>query len=200
MRRAVRSTAAWAAILIVLLALYWAWPRRMVSVRSTLTGKRYRVKNQEGAAEVADLLASLELRVRRFLHEAERYAPGDHRLRNIKARWNGTLAETLDDKDVAYSVGKDAVSVCVRSADGGLETENTAMFVLVHELAHVATDTYGHKPEFWANMKFLLELAERTGTYTYQDFDAGTVTYCGRPLTASPLTCVKAGKCKSELR
>lgn len=200
MRRAARSLALYAAMAAVALALFLAWPRRLVRVHSTLTGKWYLVRNDaERGQAVADRLALLELRVRRFLHRAQEYAPGDPRLLNIQARWNGSLAETEQDADVAYSVGKDAISLCVRAPDGSLESENTSMFVLLHELAHVATNTYGHKPEFWANMRFLLELAEATGTYTYQDFDATKTTYCGRALAASPLTCVKSGKCRSEL-
>lgn len=184
---------------IVAWGLYIAWPRRMRWVRSALTDKDYYVKNMAGAADVADRLAFMELRLHDFLAKAEAYAPGDQRLANIRRRWNGTLAETPKDEDVAFSVSKDSISVCVRDEHGGLESENTCMFVLIHELAHVATDTYGHQPEFWANMRFLLELAELTGSYSYQDFDTVETSYCGRKLAGSPLSCVKKGSCKSEL-
>ena len=189
-----------AAAVAAVVALYVAWPRRMTWVRSDLTGSRYRVKVGPDAQEVADRLAYMELRIKRFLALARDYAPGDRRLLNIARRWNGTLSETPHDKDVAYSVAKDAISLCVRSADGRLESENTTMFVLVHELAHIATDEYGHSREFWANMRFLLELAEATGAYVYQDFDAQLVSYCGHALASSPLACVKNGACDSMLR
>lgn len=195
-----RRALALVAAAIVAWALYIAWPRRMRWVHSDLTGKDYYVKNMAGAADVADRLAFMELRLHDFLSKAEAYAPGDPRLANIRRRWNGTLAETPNDEDVAYSVSKDNISVCVRGDRGALESENTCMFVLVHELAHIATDSYGHPPEFWANMRFLLELAEVTGSYSYQDFDAVETTYCGRKLAASPLTCVKRGSCASMLR
>lgn len=183
LRRGGRRAALAAACAAVLLALFVAWPRRMVYVRSELTGKAYYVKNDDNRRGAADRLASLELRVRRFLHRASRRAPGDPRVRNILRRWNGTLAETLDDSEVAYCLGKDAISVCLRDEAGALEPENTAMYVLIHELAHIATDRYGHTPEFWANMQFLLGLAEATGTYTRHDFSRQDVSYCGRRLS-----------------
>ena len=31
------------------------------------------------------------------------------------------------------------------------------MFVAIHELAHIMTESVGHEPEFWDNMGFLLE-------------------------------------------
>lgn len=187
------------AVAVAAWALYIAWPRHMKWVRSELTGKQYRVKNVPGAEEVADRLAFMELRVRDFVHKAKAYAPGDPRVANIERRWNGTLAETPKNEDVAYSVAKDTIYVCVRGEDGSLEPENRTMFVLLHELAHIATDRYGHPPEFWGNMRFLLELAEATGAYKYEDFDKRMTTYCGRKLAASPLSCVKNGSCSSEL-
>lgn len=191
---------AWVAIAIVLWALWQAWPKRMTWVRSDLTGKMYKVKNVPDAQMVADRLAALELRLVKFLEDAEARAPGDARLANIRKRWDGTLSEVEHDRDVAYSLGKDSVAVCVRSSSqGALESENTSMFVLLHELAHVATDKYGHDTTFWDNMKFLLEVAEATGFYTYQDFEATSASYCGRPLESSPLTCVKTGACTSSL-
>lgn len=185
------AVAAWSIVL--------AWPRNTVPLSSEVTGKRYTVRNAPDAQRVADRLAALELRVRDFLERADRHAPGDPRLANIRRRWNGTLSETKDDTEVAFSLDKGSISLCVRRADGELESENTAMFVLLHELAHIATDTYGHKPEFWANMRFLLEVAELTGSYTYENFDAQAMSYCGKPLRDSPLTCVKSKKCRSEL-
>ena len=181
-------------------ALWLAWPRKLVRVRAASTGKEYMVRNEAGAAAVADRLATLETRVRDFLERAEAYAPGDHRLAAIRRRWNGTLSETTVDSDVAFSLNKGSISVCVRRADGTLEPENTSMFVLLHELAHVATDSYGHKPEFWANVRFLLELADATGSYAYEDFDAVDTSYCGTRLRDSPLTCVKKRACASTLR
>lgn len=175
-------------------------PPRMLAVHSALTNKTYAVKNMAGAQQVADRLALMELRIREFLRLAEAHAPGDPRLRNIRARWRGTLSETPTDEDVAYSLDKGDIAVCIRGPDGSVEPENTCMFILLHELAHVATDGYGHHPEFWANMKFLLELADVTGAYAYQDFDALRVSYCGRLLAASPLTCVKNASCPSALK
>jgi ascorbate-specific PTS system EIIC-type component UlaA len=190
-----RRAAVALALVTLALALVLAWPRRMRWVRSELTGKAYRVRNEPGAQGAADTLAVLETRVHEFLQRAQARAPGDRRLANIARRWNGTLAQTLNDEDVAYSVSKDSISICV----SGEPDENTAMFVLLHELAHIATDGYGHPAEFWANMRFLLELAEATGAYRYQDFDGGVVEYCGRRLAASPLACVKRRTCASQL-
>lgn len=189
------------ALLCVLLGgWYWVWGRATVMKESHVTGKAYLVKNRKGSGAVADRLAELESHARRFLHAAKQLHPEDDRLLNISKRWNGTLAETPEDaKDVAYSISKKSIFICVRAKDGDTIADfNTCVFVLLHELAHVATNSWGHKPEFWKNMQFLLEAAEATGFYTYQNFGEKIETYCGRKLTVSPLTCLKQGRCRSQ--
>ena len=173
-------------------------PRRVVWVAAS-NGKSYEVRNMRGAPEVAQRLADLEHALRRMMRKARDSMPGDPRLKNIKRRWNGTLREARPGNDIAYSIGKDAVYVCVRDASGALGDWNTCMFVLLHELAHVATDEWGHPPRFWRNMTFMLELAESMGYYRYESYERGHVTYCGRHISSSPLTCVKDGACDSAL-
>lgn len=163
-------------------------------------GKAYECLALPGAEAVAQRLADLEHALRRMMRKARDAMPEDPRLKNIKKRWNGTLREARPGKDIAYSVSKDAIYVCVRDADGSLGDWNTCMFVLVHELAHVATDEWGHPPRFWKNMTFLLQLAESMGYYAYVAYEAEHVTYCGRHISSSPLTCVKRGTCASQFR
>ena len=43
--------------------------------------------------------------------------------------------------------------------------DNTILFVIIHELAHVMSLSVGHTEEFWSNMKFLLEQAESINLY-----------------------------------
>lgn len=187
---------------LVLLLLGAAWvllqPSDMQEVRAR-GGKAYSVRRAPDAQAVADRLAELEAALHRLLREGQALVPGDPRLRAIRDRWDGTLSEVEAADEVAFSVDKSSVHVCLRDSAGRLEGRNACMFVLIHELAHVATHDYGHSPEFWDNMRFLLELAERLGLYAYEDYDSSRTTFCGQPLGSSPLTCVKDRSCASML-
>lgn len=192
-----------ACLLLVLLfcvAIYLAGrPKTMTAVRSNITGKEYMVRRGPESQLVADRLATLEQKLHRLLDGGASLMPGDPRIQAIRARWDGTLSEVEASDEVAYSVDKASVHVCLRNSAGQIEDLNNSMFVLLHELAHVATADYGHSPQFWANMRFLLELAERLGIYVYQNYDSTATTFCGHPLGASPLTCLKRGTCSSAL-
>lgn len=186
------------AAVVLLAAFLLLRPRTMITVRSRLTGKEYAVKRAPDAQDMADRLAELELSLRRLLDGAGAMMPDDPRVAAIRRRWDGTLSEAEASEEVAFSVDKRSIHVCLRDARGAIEDLNASLFVLIHELAHVATADYGHSREFWANMRFLLELAERLGVYRYEPYDS-RATFCGQALGTSPLTCVKDRTCASSL-
>lgn len=160
----------------------------------------YYVNNRPGKEEVALLLQKLQHKLQAFLKAAPAQDP---RFQRIREKWSGTLAEidtdSQRDGSLAYSLNKDSIYVCLREANGSLADENTATFVLIHELAHIATHSYGHTPEFWNNMKYLLEVAETLGFYRYVHHGKTPTTLCGHQLGASPLTCVREKTCSSTL-
>ncbi len=60
------------------------------------------------------------------------------------------------------------------------------MFVALHELAHVATETIGHTKEFWHNFKFLIANAKKIGIYNPENYKQNPKMYCGLTITDSP--------------
>lgn len=167
---------------------------------STVNGVRYRVLDLPDAVAAADALANLEIAASDFLDAADRAAPGDRRLANVRRRWSRRLREIDGSDNIAYTTTKRDISICVRAEDGSVYATRDSMFVLLHELAHIASDAWGHGESYWTDFRFILELADSVGAYTYQNFDASPVTYCGKAITDSPLTCVKDGTCASNIR
>ena len=94
----------------------------------------------------------------------------------------------------SYSINKgEKLVFCIRKKKGlhknKLMDLNTMMFVAIHELAHLMTKSIGHTPDFWDNMKFLLQQAikKEVGVYEKQDFANNPEQYCGMTITDSPL-------------
>ena len=163
---------------------YTAFGRGRMTYQLAPSGKTYRVKQAPGQELVAERLDILSTKLHAFLDAA---------------RWTGTLSETERSDDIAYSLNKRDVHVCIRSDLDTIETMNTCMYVLLHEIAHVATDSFGHEPEFWRNFRWFLEVAEKLGVYAYEDFDVKQTTFCGHTLGNNVLSCVKRKRCESLL-
>jgi hypothetical protein len=65
------------------------------------------------------------------------------------------------------------IYVCLQDDD-----VNSAMNVLLHELAHTTVTEYDHSSAFWQNFKDLKALAASVGVYQ----NVGTHTYCGETI------------------
>jgi hypothetical protein len=79
------------------------------------------------------------------------------------------ISETLPTSEhTAYSENKgEKMAFCLNEDKQGtrLIDLSTLTFVAIHELAHLMTESIGHKEEFWDNFKFLLKNAKESGIY-----------------------------------
>jgi hypothetical protein len=172
----------------------------MARVRAS-NGRIYLVqRNSPGdPRDAAEQLARLEARVDTFVEhlKTSRFAD-DCRVKNVIRRWAGRLSEvnTAASLDAAYSINKSEIAICIRDAEGRLQDDETAMFILLHELAHLSIDSYGHTDSFWKSFRLLLKIAiEDARIYADQNFEKFPVSYCDQAVRSSPYTCLKNGNC-----
>ena len=166
----------------------------LVSVKSNIDGQTYRVRDMKDKQQAADLLAKVRARMRKLSIHLQSTYPDKPQVKRLLQRFEANpdrlLESTPDAEHTSYSVNKgEKVHLCLRQRQGGDETlvnENVMMFVSLHEMAHMITDSIGHEPEFWNNFGWLLKEAEKTGVYQYQDFKAHPVRYCGTNITDQP--------------
>lgn len=99
---------------------------------------------------------------------------------------------TMSSADTSYSENKgQRIVVCLRDKTKPpqypLIDINTIMFVMLHEMAHLMTETIGHTPEFWGNFKRILHDAVKAGIYTPVNYSHQPTPYCGMVISDSPL-------------
>jgi hypothetical protein len=88
--------------------------------------------------------------------------------------------EKARDGNIAFNVNKGyEIYICL---DG--RKINAAMYVLLHELAHITVEEYDHSEAFWANFKKLREYAADIGVYTPET----EMEYCGQIIKESIIT------------
>lgn len=143
--------------------------------------------------EVARRLFSLAQKGDKLVVECfNRKYPDPITAERLATRWksirkNNALRETaFGEKSAAYTVNKgDELRICVRDPDKDkmFEDENTSMFVLLHEMAHLASKSWGHGKEFRENFAKLVKAAVEIGVYQYQDFRTDSEDYCGTEIT-----------------
>jgi len=167
-------------------------------VKSNVDNKEYLVRNVLDKQKAANLLGNINnnlLSIVNYLSEnknIEKFKNHKEDIERLVNNFNsGSISESSpNNKYTSYSINKgEKIVFCLRSKDSKSEIIdlNTIMFVAIHELAHLMTKSIGHKPEFWENMKFLLEIGIELGVYTKQDFAKNPVKYCGTKITDTPL-------------
>jgi predicted metal-dependent hydrolase len=98
----------------------------------------------------------------------------------------------MQSKDTSYSENKgQRVVVCLRDKTKPPQypiiEKNTIMFVVLHEMAHLMTETIGHTQEFWTNFKRLLGDAVQIGIYTPVNYAQNPTPYCGMTIRDTPI-------------
>lgn len=161
-------------------------------VVSALDGRKYSVRSLPDKQAAADLLATINKNFKTLLDHLEKTAPSDDRVVRMLQNYRpDALSEGADEgKYTSYSVNKgEKLVFCLRARDGSnkLEDINTMMFVALHEMGHLASESIGHTKEFWQNFKWILMESINIGIYRDQDYKAKPKDYCGIKITDSPL-------------
>ena len=86
-----------------------------------------------------------------------------------------------DDEFTSYTINKgEKIVFCIRSKVlHNIHDMNTIMYVVIHELAHVACPEYGHTPLFKEIFKFLLIESNKIGIYKITNYTENPQNYCG---------------------
>ncbi len=103
-------------------------------------------------------------------------------------RWSlCRLRETSSyDNSVAFTINKGIeMRITIRN-NGKFENPNTVIFVILHELAHLMSVSYGHNEEFKKNFYFITNLASILGIYTPIDYTLQPETYSGIEINTTP--------------
>jgi hypothetical protein len=166
----------------------------LVSVTSSVDGRTYKVRDMPDKEEAANLMARVRAKIMRLYTYVSQKFPNKPQIKQLNKNFTPDPSRfeesTPDAQHTSYSVNKgEKVHLCLRQREGNNEalvSENIMVFVSLHEMAHVVTPSLGHGPDFWNNFAWLLKQAEEIKIYSYQDFKAHPVSYCGLNITDSP--------------
>ena len=183
-------------IALCVLVYYEGFSSELVSVKSSLDGQTYTVRNLTDKEQAANILAKLRKNMQDLVnyvvkHKSgeDKYCLGSIKLLKERFRPNKMSESPANAKFTSYSVNKgEKIFFCIRLKDetNQLLDENTLAFVAIHELAHVMTRSIGHTKEFWSNFRFLLRHAVKANIYKYQKFAENPEKYCGMSITDTP--------------
>jgi hypothetical protein len=159
---------------------------------SSVDGNKYCVREREKVQEAADMLAKITVKCKSLVDFTNEHHGEKENVKRLVGGYNPQrVMETLPTSEfTAFSENKgEKLAFCLNKQREGVSNmidEHTLMFVAIHELAHVATKSIGHKTEFWDNFKFLLENAKESGIHVPTDYKNTPAEYCGMNIKDNP--------------
>jgi len=172
---------------------YLGGPKNNILTKAS-DGRSYKVQDLPDKNEAAEKMASIREKLSKLVEHFKdpnyKYDPPYQRL---VSHFN---PDVLEENDISadttsYSENKgEKIVVCLRDKTTSpypFVDDNTVMFVLIHEMAHLMTASLGHTPEFWTNFRKLLHDAIQLGLYMPTNYAKNPVKYCGMTITDSPL-------------
>lgn len=158
--------------------------------------RKYLVLNLHDKREAADKLADINNLMLTIIRELETLPHEsvtlDQRkcIGQMRRRFKSNLIENAPGgKTTSYTLNKgDSIYMCLRTgeADNKIIDDNTLIFVALHELSHIMTQSIGHTFEFWGNFRFILSHAIQRGHYKYFPYHLAPKKYCGSKITSHP--------------
>lgn len=91
-----------------------------------------------------------------------------------------------NDSGAAYTINKGPINICIEKKNGDFHDLNDAQFVILHELAHVMSNSYGHGKEFQENFDYIVKYAVKYNFWQDKNYENNSTDYCGVEITSSP--------------
>lgn len=163
-------------------------------------GKQYYVHGwHENLKEAANVFSKINKDVTNFLeylYYKYKYSSNKKRKEVSTLMFKRFSTEALressprnPENDTSFTINKgDIIAICIRDGYSyGIQDYNTIMFVVLHELTHLAIEAYDHPDEFWIVFKFVLIEAVNIDLYEPVNYVYTPVDYCGIIINYSPL-------------
>lgn len=171
-------------IIVILLLIYILnikkQDSKLYNVISTIDNEQYLVeKTNDNLYDIkkADMLANVKLKIEILIQSL---SSSDERKKLLESK-KIKLQERDNRSNIGYTINKgDKIGLCIT------DDANTLFFVVLHELGHVITKSYGHDESFWKNFEFLIKAAVKLNIYDYKNYNKNPISYCNNDITYTP--------------
>lgn len=159
-------------------------------VKSSIDNKDYFVSDSvnPSSEEIANTLATIRKNINvlcdylKSKHHKEYQDNIDELIKTVK---DIDISENTKNIYTSYTINKNELVFCVKSKQTGqIHDMNLLMYVVLHELSHIACPEYGHTELFKKIFHYILTQAEECGIYKQINFYLNPQEYCGMNITS----------------
>lgn len=185
-------------LIFIMIFSYWIYKKSLtknqVYVKSDIDNSLYLVRDVPDKYHAANMLAKIKQNIRKIIDYTHKNIDKYKDYKDYITQMKNKLIEiniiesSEDSIYTSYSVNKgEQIVFCLRTkrTKNEIHDLNLMMYVVLHELAHVACPEFGHTPLFKKIFAFLCQVAIDLGLYYKIDFNNNPTEYCGLTITDS---------------
>lgn len=178
-------------IIVVILFIYLKNHYAEVTyVKSKVDGNNYLVRRLTDKDKAADLLAQLAADMDKLIRHLLAKYPEDRDIIRLYQNFDkNNISESSPDSGyTSYSVDKGRrLVLCIRQKNtlNTFVDYNSLIYVVCHEISHIALTDIGHTPRFWEFFRFILREAIEIGIYKKVDYSKYPADFCGIKISSS---------------
>ncbi len=159
----------------------------LVKIKSPIDNEYYWVRDKNDKIKAANTLANIKINMKKLIsylqNNQNKFPENIPYIKDLILRTKKiNIMETpQDEKYTSYTVNKgEKIVFCLRSKlIDNIHDNNTLMYVVIHEMAHIGCPEYGHTPLFKNIFKFLLQQSIIIKIYKPIDYRINPQNYCG---------------------
>ena len=183
-------------IFFILFVLVILWQSKehfdLISVKG-FNNDYHKVRNDFNDTKgAADLMANLKSNINKLVDYLNIHHRSHVGVKNINRKLDlDNMMEAEHEKgSTSFTINKgEEIQLCMREKNKKkvLHDINTMMFVLLHEIAHIMSDSIGHNKEFKDNFEFILRISSKLDLYKKINYKVKSESYCGIKINSTPL-------------
>lgn len=165
---------------------------KIVYITSDIDNTKYQVQDHKDKRKAANLLAQIRANIFKLANHLskniEKFKENEPYIKQLTSRiYDTKMSEGFGEEGyTSYTINKgDEIVFCLRNENGDLHNINLLMYVVLHEISHVACPEQGHTDLFKKIFAFIVETAISIDVYTKIDFYNNPVRYCGLTISDS---------------
>lgn len=176
-------------IIVILVIVYLlAFKDDRVLVRSS-DGTEFMVNqtSPENLAKKAELLAKVNSKAKKLVGEMNiNNYPSQKISTRLYKRCKNIKINECQNGEAGYTINKGQIICVCCEKDNVVNNEREVMFVILHELAHVMSNEYGHGLEFQENFDYITKYAAKLELWEVTDYSKNNTDICGVLVTSGP--------------
>jgi len=186
-------------LILIVFLIFNKKQNKMIYLKSNIDKQEYLVRDLPDAQKAANMLEKIKqntMKLVEYLNKNDNKNDKDDdknefskHIDQLTTRIKTTIfSENSGDNDyTSYSVSKgEELVFCLRSKHKDKMHElNLLMYVVLHEISHIACPVYGHGPLFKKIFAYFTRKAIEIDIYTQIPFESEPKEYCGIMITDS---------------